>query len=51
MLRKRELVAVLLLSSWCIVSVNVLGLSITVPWVGLQCVTVIFPDQTHLLLD
>ena len=22
----------------------------TVPWVGLQCVIVVFPDHTHLLL-
>ena len=21
------------------------------PWVGLQCVTVVFPDHTHLLSD
>ena len=22
---------------------------VTVPWVGLQCVIVVFPDHTHLL--
>ena len=25
------------------------GLLLTVPWVGLQCVIVVFPDHTHLL--
>ena len=33
--RKRELIALLLLSSGCLVTVNVLWLSLTVPWVGL----------------
>ena len=47
--RKRELVALLLLSFRCIVTVNILWLYLTVPWVGLQCVTVVFPDHTHLL--
>ena len=27
----------------------VLWLFLTVPWVGLQCVIVVFPDHTHLL--
>ena len=48
--RKRKIVALLLLSYKCIVSLNVLLLFITVPWVGLQCVNVVFPDHTHLLL-
>ena len=43
--RKRKLVALLLLSYRCIVTINVLWL-----WVGLQCVVVVFPDHTHLLL-
>ena len=30
-------------------TVNVLWHSLRVPWVGLQCVFVVFPDQTHLL--
>ena len=48
--RKRKLVAVLLLSCiLCIVTINVMWLFLTVPWVGLQCVTVVFPDHTHLL--
>ena len=35
---KRKLVALLLLSYRCIVTINVLRLFLTVPWVGLQCV-------------
>ena len=46
--RKRELVALLNLSSWCFVTVSVLWLFHTVPLVGLQCVIVVFPDHTHL---
>ena len=48
--RKRKLVALLLLSYRCIVTINVLWLFLTVPWVRLQCVIVVFPDHTHLLL-
>ena len=33
----------------CLFAFNVLWLFITVPWVGLQCVIVVFPDHTHLL--
>ena len=47
--RRRKLVALLLLSYRCIVTISVLWLFLTVPWVGLQCVIVVFPDQTHLL--
>ena len=47
--RKRELVALLLLSYGCIVSVNVLLLFLTIMWVGLWCVIVLFPDHTHFL--
>ena len=46
--RKGKLVALLLLSFRCIVTIYVLWLFFTVPWVGLQCVTVVFPDHTHL---
>ena len=46
---ERELVALLLLSYGCLVTLNVLRLFLTVLWVGLQCVIVIFPDHTHLL--
>ena len=42
--RKRNLVALLLLSYRCIVTINVLRLFLTVPWVGLQCVIVVFSD-------
>ena len=37
---KKELVALFLLSSWCFVTVGVLWLFLTVPWIGLQCVVV-----------
>ena len=47
--RKRKLVALLLLSYKCIVTVNVLWFLLMVPWVGLHCVIVVFPDHTHLL--
>ena len=30
-------------------TVSVLWLFLTVPWVGLQCVIVVFPDHTPLL--
>ena len=44
---KRELVALLSLSSWCLVIV--VWLFLTAPWVCLQFVIVVFPDHTHLL--
>ena len=47
--RKRKLVALLLLSYRCIVTINVLWLFLTMPWVGLQYMIVVFPDHTHLL--
>ena len=49
--RKRKLIALLLLSCGCVVALSVLWLFITVAWVGLWCVIVVFPDHTHLLLD
>ena len=33
----------------CLVTINVPWLFLTVPWVGLQRVIVVFPDHTHLL--
>ena len=45
------MVALLLLSYRCIVTINVLWLFLTVPWAGLQCVLVTFPDHTHFLFD
>ena len=44
---KRELVALLSLSSWCLVMVVCLFLA--VPWVCLRFVIVVFPDHAHLL--
>ena len=44
---KRELVALLNLSSWCLVMVERLFLS--VPQGCLQFVIVVFPDHTHYL--
>ena len=46
--RKRKLVSLLLLSYRRIVTVDVLWLFLTVPWVGLQHLIVVFPDHTHL---
>ena len=46
---KREMVALLSLSSWCLVMV--LWLFLAVPWVCLQFVIVVFPDHTHLLFS
>ena len=43
---KRELVALLNLSSWCLVMLEWLFLA--VPWGCLRFVIVVFPDQTHL---
>ena len=44
---RRELVALLTLSSWCLVMVE--GLFLAVPRGCLQFVIVVFPDYTHLL--
>ena len=44
---KRGLVALLNLSSWCLVMVE--WLFLMVPWGCLQVVIVVFPDHTHLL--
>ena len=45
---KRELIALLNLSSWCLVMVE--RLFLTVPRGCLQFVIMVFPDHTHLLL-
>ena len=45
---KRELVALINLSSWCLVTVERLFLA--VPW-GLRFVIVVFSDHTHLLVS
>ena len=47
--RNRKLVALLLLSYRCIVTINILWHFLSIPWAGLQCVIVVFPDHTHLL--
>ena len=44
---KRELVALLNLSSWYILMVE--RLFLVVPWGCLRFVTVVFPDHTHLV--
>ena len=44
---KRELVALLNVSPWCLVMVE--GLFLAVPCGCLQFVIVVFPDHTHLL--
>ena len=44
---KRELVALLRKSSWCLVIV--VWLFLAVPWVCLQFVIVVYPDHTHVL--
>ena len=48
--RKRELVALLLLYFRCLVTVNIPWLFLTEPWVGLQFVIVVFPDDRHFFL-
>ena len=35
------------IASWSLVTVNVLWLFLTVPWVGLWCLIVVFFDHTH----
>ena len=44
---RRELVALLNLSPWCLVMVEWLFLAM--PWGCLQFVIVVYPDHTHLL--
>ena len=44
----RELVALLNLSSWCLVMVERLFLAVS--WGCLRFVIVVFPDHTHLLV-
>ena len=45
LMRKREIVALLSLSSWCLVIV--VRLFLAMPWVCLQFVIVVYPDHTH----
>ena len=46
---KIELIALLLLSYRCLATVYAVWLFLTMPWIDLQCVIVVFPDHTHLL--
>ena len=46
---KRELIALLNLSSWCLVMVEWFFLAVS--WGCLQFVIVVFPDHTHLLFS
>ena len=46
LMRMRELVALLRLSSLCLAIV--VWLFLVVPWICLQFVIVVFPDHTHL---
>ena len=47
LMEKRELGALLYLSSWCLAMVECLFLA--VPWGCIGFVIVVFPDHTHLL--
>ena len=49
LIRKRVWVALLSLSSWCLV--KVVWLFLAVPWGCLQFVIVVLPDHTHLLIS
>ena len=44
LIRKRELVALLLVSYGCLLTISVQRLFLTVLWVVLQCVVVVFPN-------
>ena len=48
LMEKRELIALLSLSSWCLMIVVLLFLAL--PWASLQFVVVLFPDHTHVLV-
>ena len=49
--RKRKLVALILLFYRGIVTVKVLWSFLAVPWVGMQCVIVVFSDHTYTLFE
>ena len=48
LMKKRGLVALLLLTSLCRVTVSGLWLFLVMSWIGLQCAIVVFPVHTHL---
>ena len=39
-----------LVFSWCLVTVTVMWLFLTMPWIGLRCVIAAFPDHTHFFI-
>ena len=45
---KKELVAYLGLSLWC--PLAAIALWLTVPWIGQQCVIVVFSDHINMVL-
>ena len=47
--RKRDLAVLRLLFFGCLFTVKVLCLFLTVSCAGLQCVIMVFPDQTHFV--
>ena len=49
LMRKGELVSLLNLSSWCLMTVERLFLA--VPWGCLRFVIVVYPDHSHLLFS
>ena len=49
--RKRKLIDFLLLAYICLVTVNILWFFLRVPWVGLQCVIVVYPDYSYSVFD
>ena len=62
LVEQSELIALLSLSSWCLVSVIALHPFLAVPWVSMQCVSVVFPffllcmyilvtDYKHVCVD
>ena len=38
------------IANGCLVTVNAMWLFLTVPWVGLQCVIVVFPGHTYFFI-
>ena len=51
MIEKGGLGAFLCLSFWRRVTIIVLLPLLTVPWVGLQCVIVVFPDKNQFFVE
>ena len=49
--RKRDLFTLLVLGNGCPVTVNVMWPFLTMPWVGLLCVIVLFSDHNFFLFN